>query len=131
MLPQNILHLDSITMEKSYPYISNCNILYLPIDDSNICSGDTVLINGMMMGKPIIVTAPSTLSEMYVTDGVDGVYMSKDTDETARKIATLNDLQLKKLGNKARETYVERFSRQRMGYQMAYKLQEKEREKNK
>lgn len=130
-LPANITHLDSVTMERSYPYIANCELLLLPIDDSNICSGDTVLINGMMVKRPIVVTAPSTLSEMYVTDGVDGVYMSKNADETALKIASLDKEQLRTLGENARETYLERFSRQRMGYQMISKMLEKEKAKNK
>ena len=74
----------------------------------------------------MVVTAPSTLSEMYVTDGMDGIYISKNADETAQKIASIDDTVLKKIGDRARETYINRFSRRRMGFQMMSKMLAKE-----
>ncbi len=116
-LPSNIVHLNNVRGDDSLPYISNCVMSVVPLVDARLCSGDTVLLNSMMMHKPVIISAPSTLAEMYIDDGVNGVYISDDVETSARKIAgVLNDpAAYQFLARNARSSYLKRFSRYSMG----------------
>lgn len=76
-LPKNVIHKTDIEYEDSFAWFNNCNLCITPISDGSICSGDTVLLTGMMFGKPVVVTTPSTLSEMYVENDVNGVCIEK------------------------------------------------------
>ncbi|MDE6402530.1 MAG: glycosyltransferase [Muribaculaceae bacterium] len=132
-LPENVEHHTDIIGQDAFPYIANAILSIIPVDHPNICSGDTVLLNSMMMSVPVAVTSPSTLSEMYITDNEDGIYVPRDTKSAAHKISALlkNQEQLKKLGENARKTYISKFSRKAMGRTLAQKLLNKKREKSK
>ena len=123
-LPENVTHLTDVIGDQSFPYIANAAMSVVPIDDPMICSGDTVLLNSMMMKVPVAVSAPSTLSEMYIADGHDGIYLKRDAESDARLIAEVLDSpsRLKELGERARQTYIERFSRKAMGQAIAREL---------
>ena len=116
-LPSNVTHLKNVVGEAARPWQAHCELMILPIDDGNIASGDTVLLTGMQMEKVVVITRPSTLAEMYIHDGVDGVVLDKEETSFAEKIlALMNDAaQRKKIGEQARQTYLEKFSRQSMG----------------
>ncbi len=116
-LPANVTHLKNVIGEASTPWMLHSEMVILPIDDGNIASGDTVLLSGMQMKKVVVITRPSTLAEMYINDGVDGVVLDKEETSFAQRILTLmNDAtQRKQIGGKARQTYLEKFSRQSMG----------------
>ena len=120
-LPNNVKWLSNVTGDASRPWINCCKIMIIPIDDGNICSGDTVLLNGMMSKKPVIVTTPSTLSEMYIDNGKDGLCYDKDVKAFADKVAALynDDDRIHQLGENARESYKEKFSRYAMGEAIA------------
>lgn len=116
-LPHNVVHLTDVIGEASYPYFAHALMSIVPVDDPVICSGDTVLLNSMMMSVPVVVTAPSTLAEMYVTDGADGIHIGREPEKAAEKIARVlgdEDFRLK-LGKAARHTYETNFSRLAMG----------------
>lgn len=119
-LPSNIIHLSNIKVNETYSYIANCTMSIISIKESNLCSGDTVLLNSMMMAKPVIITAPSTLSEMYVIDGVNGVHIPKEPAKAAEIIATTleNEDFMRKLSETARESYLNNFSRFSMGHKL-------------
>lgn len=116
-LPSNVKHLNNVKGDASLPYISACKISIVTLINPKLCSGDTVLLNSMMMGKPVVISSPSTLSEMYIDDGVNGVCISGDIDEAAKKVAAvLNDESLyQSLAHNARTSYLEKFSRASMG----------------
>lgn len=76
-LPKNIIFRDDMKSQESYIWIKNSCICITSIDDGNLCSGDTVLLTGMMFAKPVVITKPSTLAEMYVEDGVNGICVEK------------------------------------------------------
>lgn len=118
-LPKNIIYYNNITGDDSLPWIANCKLMVIPIDDGAICSGDTVLLHGMQFEKAVVVTAPSTLSEMYLQDGVDGRTIKKDKKKFAEEIAELlkNDEERKQLGENARKSYLNKFSRFQLGKQ--------------
>lgn len=116
-LPDNVTWRNDIHGEAQYAYFNDAQLCVTPIADGGVCSGDTVLLTGMMFGKPVVVTTPSTLSEMYVSDGGNGMCLSKDTATAARRIADLldNDALRERLGMNARRDFLEHFSRRSMG----------------
>lgn len=116
-LPTNIEWFSNVIGAASKPWMNACRMMVIPISDGNICSGDTVLLTGMMLRKPVIVTSPSTLAEMYIEDGVDGLAVAKDVDLFTQKVLSLyNDTRRREvMGDKARATYLERFSSNAMG----------------
>lgn len=116
-LPLNVTHLDNVKGEESFPYIAGCLMSVVPIDNGLLCSGDTVLLNSMMMKKPVAVTTPSTLAEMYVEDQANGILLTKDPLTAAHSIArVLNDKALySQLSESARCSYLQKFSRKSLG----------------
>ncbi len=115
-LPKNVKLINDVSGERQYPWIANCEIMIIPIADTNICSGDTVLLTAMSLGRTIFVTSPSTLSEMYVVDGLDSIYINKSVDETRERIVSyLNNTNNSSIGENARNTFVNKYSRYIMG----------------
>ena len=119
-LPANVMLINDVAGSEQYPWIANCNSLIIPIDKVEICSGDTVLLTAMAYAKTIFVTNPSTLAEMYVSDGVDSIYINKNVEET-RDIFNkyYSDNQGNVIGDKARENFLAKFSRRVMGRNLA------------
>ena len=115
-LPENVIFRNDIKYDESFAWFNCCDLCITPIADGYICSGDTVLLTGMMFAKPVVVTTPSTLAEMYVKDGVNGICITKNPAEAAVKIAALLDdkQQMKRLGMSARESFLADFSRRSM-----------------
>lgn len=120
----NLIHFNNIKGIDSYPYIVNCSFSIVPIANQTICSGDTVLLNSMMCSRPVVVTAPSTLSEMYITDNINGLYISKDVDSASKIIASLitDTAKREKLGKQARCTYLSSFTRRNMAESVAREI---------
>lgn len=113
---QNIKIYRNIAGEASYPWIANCGLMILPIDDGNICSGDTVLLNAMGCERKILVTTPSTLAEMYVEDGKTALLTPKEPAIFRQKVLqALNDPQYANMGQNAREAFLKKYSRETMG----------------
>lgn len=125
-LPRNIIYKNNVKYNESFAWIKYSDICITPIDDVNLCSGDTVLLTGMMFAKPVVITKPSTLAEMYVEDGVNGICIEKNVENAALMISDLlNDNERKRmLGNNARKCFLQKFSRKSMGVQMCKKIKE-------
>lgn len=116
-LPDNIILRNDIVGDDQFPLIANCKLMIIPIQDGTICSGDTVLLKAMSYHKPLIVTTPSTLSEMYVINGVNGITVEKNINKFADAVIKLlsTNEELEQLGKRARKSYEENFSRISMG----------------
>lgn len=126
VLPPNVNHYTNIVGKESFAWFANCKLSITPILDGSVCSGDTVLLTGMMLKKTTVITAPSTLSEMYIENGYNGVCIPKDKNEAATILINLlhnNELQTR-LGENARETFLKKFSRESMGYSIAKAIKE-------
>ena len=116
-LPKNIILRKDICGDSQFPYIKNSNCVILPIENGNICSGDTVLLTSMSFEKTVVVTVPSTLGEMYIEHEKNGLCFEKNIEEFGRNVNGLinNKNKLKQIGEYARKSYLERFSRLNMG----------------
>lgn len=125
-LPSNIIYRNDIKYSESFVWIKYSKICITPIDDINLCSGDTVLLTGMMFARPVVITKPSTLAEMYIEDGVNGICIEKNSEKAALIIADLlsNESRRETLGNNARKCFLEKFSRKSMGIQLCKKIKE-------
>ena len=113
-LPHNVTLLSNISGDSQYPYIAKCRFLIMPMDDPTICSGDTVLLTGMALGKRIVVTSPSALAETYVKNEINGYLCSKDPGclaEVLERAANKRDIN----GNCIRRNYVKTYSLESMG----------------
>ena len=116
-LPKNIILRNDINGNKQFPYIINCNLMIIPIADGDICSGDTVLLKAMSFYKTVVVTEPSTLSEMYIENGKNGIAVRKEKKTFIECINKILKSEEKKLNisRMARKSYLEKFSRYSMG----------------
>lgn len=116
-LPSNVIHRKDIVGDRQFPYIMNCKAMIIPIKDSMICSGDTVLMKAMSFEKPLIITIPSTLAEMYVVNGYNGLTVEKNPDYFVKLLCDLlhDEKKMKILGKNARESYLKNYSRFSMG----------------
>lgn len=116
---KNITLLTNVAGEDSYPWIANCGLMVVPIDDALVCSGDTVLLTAMSLGKKIIVTAPSALAQMYVVDGENAVLAEKNTETFPALVReVLNADRYCGLGDGARASFLQKYTRSSMGKQL-------------
>ncbi len=118
-VPDNVMLINDVSGDVQYPWISNASCIIMPIDNVEICSGDTVLLTAMAFAKMIFVTNPSTLAEMYVEDKVDSYYISKDVNETRRIINEFMFDRDSNVGLTARRHFLEKYSRFTMGQKIA------------
>lgn len=117
---EHITLLDNVDVSRSYRWILNCGLMILPIDDPSVCSGDTVLLTAMSMERKIIVTAPSALAEMYITDGDNGLLSEKTVPALGRAVSkALSSPDCADLGARARKSYLDHYSRQSMGRKLS------------
>lgn len=120
---ENIVILRNVAGEESYPWIANCGLMVIPIDDASVCSGDTVLLTAMAAKRKIIVTAPSTLAEMYIADGKNALLAPKIEKDFAEIVnAVINTDRFISLGEGARESFLKAYSRQSMGRKLSEKM---------
>lgn len=118
---KNIKIITNIAGEESYPWIVNCGLMIIPIQDGDICSGDTVLLNAMACKRKILVTKPSTLAEMYIINGENAVLTEKDEEKFEKNInEMLYTDKYKNLGEKARNSFLEKYSRNSMGQKIGH-----------
>ena len=90
-LPSNIEILNNIWFLDSYRYLAKCKIAIIPILDGKIGSGETVLLQTMSFGKPLIITRPSCLADDYVKDRITGIIVDKDKSQLLEAISNLYD----------------------------------------
>lgn len=116
-LPDNVVHKSDVVGEEAQLYLANCKVNIVPIDNPNVCSGDTVLLHGMQYERPTVITSPSTLAEMYIDDGINGLCLTKNIESFAASLESLlkDKQQMDKLGANARQKFLDCYSREAMG----------------
>ena len=124
VLPKNVIHRTDISGDAQFPYIINSDLMIIPIEDGSICSGDTVLLKAMSYSKPVVVTSPSVLGEMYIDDELNGLLLEKEPKSFAKRIMELlsNDEKMLYLSNNARTKYEKYYSRYSMGVNLGEKI---------
>ena len=123
---ENITVLTDVVGEDSHPWIAHCGLMILPLKDGSVCSGDTVLLTSMAAARKIIVTKPSTLAEMYIEDGENALLAEKNAEMfRALVVRVVQNDAYSDLGFKARKSYLQRFSRQSMGEEIAKVLHQR------
>lgn len=119
----NVRIIRNVAGEESYPWIANCKAMVIPLDDGTICSGDTVLLTSLAVKKKVLITVPSTLSEMYIADGENGLCVEKEKDKFR---SLVNDMiftdKYDYLHESARESYLKNFSRINMGKRLKKRI---------
>lgn len=125
-LPNVTIYRD-IAGEDSYPWIANCGLMVIPIDDGNLCSGDTVLLSAMATQRKILVTVPSTLAEMYVENGETALLSPKEPDVFQKVVSeALYNSRYAAIGEQARAEFKKKYSRKKMGQRLANMIKELE-----
>lgn len=123
-IPDNVIVRRDITGEQQFPYIYNCKLMIIPIDKENICSGDTVLLKAMSFNKTVVITKPSTLSEVYIENRKNGISIEKDEKKFIYELnKLLEDKELiEDIGIKARKSYLDNYSRYAMGKKLGKQI---------
>jgi len=99
------------SMDVVCDYIARSRLVVLPLQDRQISIGQSVLLQAMAMGKPVIVTRTSG-TEDYVEDRKTGVFVKPhDVDELRNKILFLynNSSARETLGLNAKKTVIEKY----------------------
>lgn len=68
--------------------LGNCYAVILPLDDENISSGQLVILQAIMLGKPAIVTRNRTVTD-YIIDGYNGYVIEKNEESLIKMIKKL------------------------------------------
>lgn len=76
-LPENIIVKNDVYGTEALRHMKYCKCAVIPIDDPILSSGETVLLQQMSFGKPVVITSPSTLAEGYIEHGKNGVIVEK------------------------------------------------------
>jgi glycosyltransferase involved in cell wall biosynthesis len=111
-LSHNIEVLNAVHGNEAHRLMADCKCAIIPIADPKLSSGETVLLKQFCFGKPIIVTAPSTLADDYIIDGHNGLIVSKDKKSIIESIETLysSDELYNRLCSGARNSFEQRYS---------------------
>lgn len=116
---ENIVLKKNISADTQYKWINNAESVILPIDNGEICSGDTVLLTAMSLKKIVIVTIPSTLAEMYIKDKENGLVVEKNVMDLKKIVQEIEAGKYDFLRQNARNCFVENYTRERMGETLA------------
>lgn len=111
-LPKNITLLNNVWGKASYEMIRDCMCMVIPILDSEVVAGETVLLQAMSFSKPIIITTPSCLAEAYVEDGKTGILVPKNKESLMDAITRLqaDPTLYAYLAENSRAAYEEKYS---------------------
>lgn len=83
-LPPNIRIYNHIWGEEALEFLRRCRVVVLPILDEKVAAGETVLLQAMSLGKPVVAVKESGKWAEYIDDGVNGFVVPKN-GETLRK----------------------------------------------
>lgn len=106
---------NDIDADHQYEWINNCKAVIICLDDGNIASGDTVLLTSMMLEKIVLVSSPSTLAEMYIETGINGLAVHKDITAFRKSINETIEGKYENVGKKAREVFLAKYERKHLG----------------
>ena len=110
---ENIKIYTSIHNEEYFKMLSECHAVILSLKDVNISSGQLVILQAMMMNKPVICTENLTVAN-YIDSSSDGLIIKKDTDSIEKALQYVEE-HYSELTKKAREKFVNKYTEYQMG----------------
>ncbi len=114
-IPNNVEILTDCYDKDFFREMAKCRAVIVPLEDTHISSGQLVIIQAMMYGKPVIVTENDTVKD-YVDNEKTGLVIKKSEEDLSAAIAALsNEIYYKKISNAERREYKSRFSVYAMG----------------
>lgn len=98
--------------------LSKCKAVIVPLENPHISSGQLVIIQAMMYGKPVIVTENDTVTN-YIDSGRTGLVIRKTEHALSNAIDTLSDKKYyEKMSVAERSQYEKKFSVYNMGIEI-------------
>lgn len=114
-IPNNIKILTDCHNDEFFMELAKCKAVIVPLEDTHISSGQLVIIQAMMYGKPVIVTENDTVKN-YVDVGRTGLVIDKTEKSLSAALATLSDeTYYKEMSAAERKQYENKFSIYAMG----------------
>lgn len=103
-----------------YDLLSKSYCVIIPLDDMNISAGQTVFLQAMMFGKPIIVTGTNTTGE-YVVDGYNGIVIRKKEEELVAAVEKLvkDPDYYRQISRNGKKMFLENFTTESLGRSVA------------
>lgn len=126
-LPPNIRVYNDVWQERSWEMIRDCACMVIPIQDGSVAAGETVLIQAMCFGKPVIAARPGGQWAEYITNGKNGFVVEKNREAllaAVRELLTEKE-KYRSISQNCRWEYEERFSLLRYGQRVGEVIQER------
>lgn len=121
---ESIKYMDKCHGKEYFKELSKCYAVIIPLKDRNISSGQLVILQAMMLGKPVIVTKNDTIFD-YIIDGFNGLIIEKNKFALLEAINKLYDKKTyKMLSYNARVYFQKNFSICSLGVQVSKIIQE-------
>lgn len=104
--------------------LAKCKAVIVPLEDTHISSGQLVIIQAMMYGKPVVVTQNDTIKN-YVNAERTGIVIKKTKKDLSAAIDALsNEIYYKEMSAAERRQYENKFSVYAMGIAIGKLLNE-------
>ena len=104
---------NSIHGESFYKMLAKCHAVIISLKDENISSGQLVILEAMMLKKPIICTKNKAV-ENYIDTGINGVIIDKDIMSLEKAIQYIEEHYIE-LTENARSKYESKYTEYQMG----------------
>ena len=93
--------------------LSECHAVILSLKDENVSSGQLVILQAMMLNKPVICTQNKTISN-YIESAKDGLIIKRDVDCLEKALQYVEG-HYAELTKNAREKFLNKFTEYQMG----------------
>ena len=112
---ENIKILTNCHDDDYFRELAKCRAVIVPLEDTHISSGQLVIIQAMMYGKPVIVTENDTVTD-YIDSGKTGLVIKKTKKNLSDAISALSDEKYyEEISAAERSQYESKFSVYAMG----------------
>ena len=111
-IPPNIQIYNNVWGREALEFLRACRLVVIPILDEKVAAGETVLLQAMSLGKPVVAVRESGKWEEYILRGRNGFVTPKDGEILRKTVEMLwNDRDLyEKICRNCRKSYEEGFS---------------------
>lgn len=91
--------------------MAGCHIVTIPLMNLDISAGQLVILQAMLLGKPVICTMSNGIKD-YVVDGETGILVRNDKEEWQKAVKRLyDDVEFyEEMCRKAKQAYQEHFT---------------------